>query len=90
MTDKDYEIARNKLIPKASQYANEKHGEFPGHDRDAEAVFVSAIDPEAGAKLDALFTPMKPMSLSGFFKKYSKIADFAEDAILAYEVVGKQ
>ena len=60
---------------------------LPGHERDAEAVFVAAIDPEAGAKLDALFRPMTPMSLSGFFKKYSKIADYAEDAILAYEVV---
>ncbi|KKL45423.1 hypothetical protein LCGC14_2355820, partial [marine sediment metagenome] len=61
-----------------------------GHERDAEAVFVSAIDPEAGAKLDALFKPMKPMSLSEFFSKYSKIADYAEDAVLAYEVVAAE
>lgn len=63
---------------------------LPGHERDAEAVFVAAIDPEAGVKLDALFEPMTPMSLSGFFAKYSKIADYAEDAVLAYEVVAAE
>ncbi len=62
---------------------------IPGHERDAEAVFVAAIDPDAGTKLNALFKPMTPMSLSGFFSKYSQIADYAEDAVLAYEVVAE-
>ncbi|MCK4910872.1 MAG: DUF4384 domain-containing protein [Thermodesulfovibrionales bacterium] len=63
---------------------------LPGHERDAEAVFVAALDPQAGAKLNALFKPFETMSLSGFFSKYSQIADYAEDTILAYEVVNKK
>jgi hypothetical protein len=46
-----------------------------------------AVDEKAAAKLDALFDPFKPMGLSVFFSQYSKIADYAEDTILAYEVV---
>ena len=63
---------------------------LPGHERDAEAVFVAAFDPEVGAKLNALFEPMKPMSLSAFFSKYSQISDYAEDTVLAYEVVSQK
>jgi hypothetical protein len=33
------------------------------------------------------FIPGRAMSFTAFFKKYSEIADYCEDAILTYEVM---
>lgn len=90
--------ASNNLIKGGSEFVFPGKGAgitltlstLPGHERDAEAVFVAAFDPEAGAKLNALFKPFEQMSLSGFFSKYSQISDYAEDTVLAYEVIGQK
>jgi hypothetical protein len=63
-------------------------GTLPGHKRDAEAFFVIAMDESSMKKISSLFSPMKPMKLTSFFNKYSEIADYCEDAVIAYEVVG--
>jgi hypothetical protein len=63
-------------------------GTLPGHKRDAEAFFVAAMDDSSMKKFSSLFSPMKPMKLTSFFHIYSEIADYCEDAVIAYEVVG--
>lgn len=61
---------------------------IPGHERDAEAFFIVAMD--AGKEVDfaAMFGHV-PMAFKDFFKRYAGIADHCEDAILPYEVVGR-
>ena len=61
---------------------------LPGHKSDAEGFFMVAMDSSHQKKFIELFNPSEPMSFSGFFRKYSEIADYCEDAIIAYEVVG--
>lgn len=63
-------------------------GTLPGHKRDAEAFFVAAMDKGSKKKFSSLFSPMQPMKLTTFFKKYSELADYCEDTVIAYEVVG--
>lgn len=58
-----------------------------GHKRDAEAFFVIAVDDSHPVDFTGMFEPLTPMGISAFFKKYSEIADYAEDAIITYEVV---
>ena len=60
---------------------------LPGHKRDPEAFMVVALDPHPDKDFLAFFPPARPMALSDFFKKYSEISEYAEDAILTYEVV---
>lgn len=60
---------------------------LPGHKRDAEAFYIVAIDEGGQKKFVDLFTPGRPMNFSTFFKKYSEISDYCEDAILTYEVM---
>ncbi len=62
---------------------------LPDHERDAEAVFLVAIDIKYGRDLGKMFKPLKSMIFSEFFKIYSEISDFSENIILPYEVVGK-
>lgn len=61
---------------------------LPGHKKDAEAFFVAAMDESSMKKFGSLFSPLKPMKLTSFFRVYSGIADYCEDTIIAYEVVG--
>ncbi len=75
------------IFPSENAGISLKLATLPGHERDAEALFVAVVDEKAAAKLDALFDPFSPMSLTVFFNKYSQIADYAEDTVLAYEVV---
>jgi hypothetical protein len=63
-------------------------GTLPGHESDAEAVFVAAVDASMADRMKALFAGSGPMGLSAFFARYSEVADHAEDAVLPYEVVG--
>ncbi|TAN45888.1 MAG: DUF4384 domain-containing protein [Nitrospirae bacterium] len=90
--DKDNLISENgRLIypVKDSKAAIEMHT-LPGHKRDAEAFFIAAMDSGHKRKFTDLFKPSQPMSFGAFFKKYSEIADYCEDVILTYEVVGEE
>lgn len=62
---------------------------LPGHERDAEAFFVVAVDSAFTGEITDLFTPAVPMKLTDFFRRYADIADYSEDAIVTYEVVGR-
>ena len=57
------------------------------HLQDTEAFFIVAMDPANNHTFTGTFTPMKPVDFTTFFKRYSEIADYCEDAILAYEVI---
>ena len=61
---------------------------LPGHKRDAEAFYIVAMDEGGQKKFMDLFTPGRSMNFSAFFKKYSEVADYCEDMILTYEVLG--
>jgi uncharacterized protein DUF4384 len=56
-----------------------------GHDRDAEAFFVIAMDPALDRNYADIFSS-DSLSFSEFFRKFSEIADYAEDAILPYQI----
>ena len=58
-----------------------------GHQRDTEAFLIAALDNEFAKDFTDVFMPLEPMSFSAFFKKFSDIADYAEDVMLIYEVV---
>ena len=60
-----------------------------GHKRDAEAFFISGMDKSYLKNFQDIFMSSEPMSFASFFKKYSEIADYAEDVILTYEVVSR-
>lgn len=62
---------------------------LPGHKRDAEAFFIAGMDKSHPKNFQDIFMPSEPMTFSSFFKKYSEIADYAEDVILTYEVVSR-
>lgn len=62
---------------------------LPGHKRDAEALFIVAMDKKHDRAFAKMFDPLKPMSFSYFFKRYSEIADYCEDIMLPYEVASK-
>lgn len=59
---------------------------LPGHQRDAEAFFVVAMDMGGERMFGKMFTALEPLSFSSFFKRYSEIADHSEDVLLTYEV----
>ena len=62
---------------------------LPGNERDAEALFVVAMDKSLERTFLKLFTPLTAMTFSAFFKKYSEIADYCEDVMLPYEIVSR-
>ena len=62
---------------------------LPGHERDAEAFFVVALDATYPKEFTDYFAAGRAMRLEEFFRRYAEIADYAEDAIVTYEVVGK-
>ncbi len=62
---------------------------LPGHERDAEALFIVAMDKKHERAFAKIFDPLTPMSFSAFFKRYSEIADYCEDVMLPYEVASK-
>ena len=63
---------------------------LPGHKRDAEAIFIVAMDKKHERAFAKMFDPLTPMSFSAFFKRYSEIADYCEDVMLPYEVASKR
>ncbi len=58
-----------------------------GHRRDDEAFFIAALDESCPKDFIDIFSPYEIMSVTEFFRKYSDIADCAENVILTYEVV---
>ena len=60
---------------------------LPNHSRDTEAFFIVAMDPAHNRTFTSIFNALKPVDFTTFFKRYSEIADYCEDTILAYEVI---
>jgi hypothetical protein len=88
--DRDSSITEGQVLsfPQEDSPVELVMGTLPGHKRDAEAFFVVAMDDSSMKKFSALFSSMKPMKLTSFFHTYSEIADYCEDEVIAYEVVG--
>jgi hypothetical protein len=63
---------------------------LPGHEKDAEAIFVVAVESSQNTDFMDLFAEAEPMGFGDFFKKLSEISDYSEDLILPYEVVGQE
>ena len=89
--DKDNLIAKGKNLafPDKNTKTELVMETLPGHKRDAEAFFISAMDSENSRDFFDTFQSNEPMSFSAFFKKYAELADYCEDAILTYEVVAE-
>ena len=62
---------------------------LPGHSRDAEAFFIVALDEKYPVQLEDRFTPLQSLPLAEFFARYDEFADYGEDSVLAYAIVGK-
>lgn len=58
-----------------------------GHQRNAEAFFIVAMDKSSHKSFKDIFPILKPMKFNHFFRKYSEIADYCEDTIIVYEVI---
>ena len=86
--EKDNVIAGNKnfVFPEKDSPVSLVFKTLEGHKRDAEAVFVIAMDESHERKFMNMFKPLKPMGFTEFFGKYSEIADYCEDDLLTYEV----
>ncbi len=63
---------------------------LPDHKRDVEAFFVVVMDSSYVRDFTNIYTPLTQMSFAQFFQTYSGIADYCEDYILAYEVLGPE
>lgn len=61
---------------------------LPGHKRDAEALFIVAMDGTHKRDFAKMFKALTPMGFGEFFKRYSEIADYCDDVILPYEIAG--
>jgi len=89
--EKDNEISgkESMVFPNAKSDTELIMETLQGHQRDAEAFFVVAIDEAHGKDFADSFTPFEPMGFSAFFQRYSTVSSFSEDKILAYEVNAK-
>lgn len=77
-------------VPAKDSHASIVVQTMPGHKRDAEAIFVVAMDESMAKNFEKAFTPFTEMRLDEFFKKYSRFSDYSEDRIQTYEVVGRR
>lgn len=78
------------IFPPKNSITELEMSTLTGHKRDAEAFFISAVDDGAsGVDFRRLFSPLQPVGLSEFFRRYSEIADYAEDVIISYEVINE-
>ncbi len=89
--DKDNRLsAKGRLLfPDKSTKTELVMQTLDGHQRDAEAFLVAALDNDHAKDFTDIFRPLEPMSFSVFFKKFSDIADYAEDVMLTYEVIAE-
>ena len=87
--DKDNSLAKGgKLVfPDRNTKTELEMQTLEGHKRDAEAVLIAAMDNSSQRGFLEVFKPLEPMSFSAFFRKFSDIADYAEDVMLTYEVM---
>ena len=87
--DKDNKVSKGrKLVFPDKQTKTELEMQtLPGHQRDAEAFLIAGLDNSCPKDFSDIFSPAEGMSFSAFFRKFSDIADYAEDVILTYEVV---
>jgi len=63
---------------------------LPGHARDAEAFFITAVAAERDVDYLAIFGSGKPMPLAAFFGQYAEMAPYSEEIILPYAVEGNE
>lgn len=61
---------------------------LPGHKRDAEALFIVAMDGRHKRDFALMFKSLTAMEFDTFFKRYAELADYSEDVILPYEIAG--
>jgi hypothetical protein len=61
---------------------------LPGHERDAEAFFIVALDADYAVNIEDLFPFGTSMRFDKFFEKFTEVAHYSEDLIVAYEIVG--
>jgi hypothetical protein len=78
------------VFPTADSKVEIEMHTMTGHEKDAEAIFVVAVNRLQNVEFMDIFSTAEPMSFSEFFKKLSQIADYSEDVILPYEVIGAE
>jgi len=81
------EAGRTLVLPAADSHVEMEMHTLPGHERDAEAFLVVAVD-QGAQPVDfmKLFPSQSPMSMPAFFQSLAVIADVCEEVILPYEV----
>lgn len=80
---------KTKLFPSEDDVFDLEMSTIEGHKIDSEAFVVSALPSDYKLGFPLIFGYNEPMSFADFFNLYSKIADDAEDTILAYTIIGK-
>jgi hypothetical protein len=74
------------LFPRSDSRFDLVMNTLPGHERDAEAFFVVAVDPRENLDFSNFFPPNEPLAFSAFFSRYVELAPKSEEVILPYEV----
>ena len=87
--ERENTVEGSLIFPPKNSMIELEMSPLPGHKRDAEALFVSAVSANSQIDFAKIFKPDHPLTLSEFFKRYSEIADYAEDVIISYEVVNE-
>ena len=81
-------VANASLVfPSSSSKMDFVMQNIKGHNRDAEAVMLVAMDAVHERNFMDIFSPLSAMNFSAFFKKFAEVADYCEDMILTYEIV---
>jgi len=74
-------------FPPSNSLINLEVQNLPGHQRDAEALFVVAMDNTHKRDFSKMFKALVPMKVGEFFKRYAEIADYCDDVVLPYKIV---
>lgn len=80
---------KTMLFPAEDDVFDLEMATLEGHKTDSEAFFVSVLPSDYKLGFPLIFGFNEPMSFAEFFNLYSKIADDADDTILAYTIIGK-
>lgn len=80
---------KTMLFPSENDVFDLEMATFEGHKTDSEAFLVSVLPSDYKLGFPLIFGFNEPMSFAEFFNLYSKIADDADDTILAYTIIGK-